>query len=74
MMALLHSKSEIVCQFLQALGIQTDRLKSVTIHIEPDEAIKADCWYYVIEPPFISVEEIETYCKKMELKFKEIQE
>jgi hypothetical protein len=71
-MILLPTQHELVVKTLQALGIQTDHLKEITIHISPNEAITADCVYYVTEPPLFSVEEIETICKKMQLKFEEI--
>lgn len=71
-MAMLPTRSDFVCQALRLLGIQTERLKEVHIHIEPEDMVRAECIYYLEEPPLFSIEEFETVVKKYELHFKEI--
>jgi hypothetical protein len=70
-MATLSTRADIVSNALKALGLQTERLKEVHIHIEPDDIVRADCVYYVTEPPLFSIEEFETIVKKYVLHFKE---
>ena len=54
----LGTQNEIICQALNALGISTENLKEVHIHIIPDDIVKADCVYYVKDPPLFSVKKL----------------
>jgi hypothetical protein len=71
-MSTLKTSSSLVLDALKALGIQTERLKEIHIHIEPEDIVRADCVYYVTEPPLFSIEKFNTIVKKYELHFEEI--
>ena len=73
-MARLSTNSNLVLSALKVLGIQTKNLKEVHIHIEPADVVRADCVYYVTEPPVFSIVGIETIVKKYDLHFKPIKE
>ena len=68
-MARIETNDKLIFDALKALGIQTERLKEVHIHILPDDAVTADCIYYTTLPPLFSIEEFKTIVKKYELRF-----
>ena len=70
-MTTLKTNAGLVLDALKALGIQTERLKEIHIHLVPEDIVRADCVYYVTEPPSFSIEEFETIVKKYELHFEE---
>ena len=70
-MAILTTNSNFALDALKALGLSTENLKEVHIHLVPAAAVVADCVYYITEPPLFSITELQTVIKKYELHFEE---
>lgn len=67
MIKVIEGYDERVIKALQLLGVPTEHLREAHIHIEPDNAVWANCLYFIIVPDEAGVNQLKEVTKKFKL-------